>query len=368
MNASMVFDSREFLLRDKVIAALNSSLNLSAVMEQVRGVLLELIPAEYMGLCIVAPGQPVPYKWLVPGPRVPLLEQSEYDKVVEDDFVRRTLVSRLDTVLRDSEMVSRQELERSQLYQRSRELDLRLEHVMAVLMNVRPGVFGGFTLYRDRRHPFSDQAVALLNSLTPHLANTVRNCGQFWMASTGVQLLEQLHEQGRSAFIVVDPPALERLRSPRATALLEQWFARSDFHSSGLPEVLVDRLVALSRMTPDQRLQWNVWVRSLDNVHRVVKFMELPEPMGPSPWALIFHEIPHSIPLPEDMKRRLTARQVTIAQAMLRNWDNEQIARELGLSVETVKTHVRDMFSKKRLNCDSRADFLYQAARLMRPI
>ncbi|NTX56172.1 LuxR C-terminal-related transcriptional regulator [Myxococcus sp. CA039A] len=364
----MVFDSREFLLRDKVIAALNSSLNLSEVMERVRGLFLELIPAEYMGLCIVAPGQPIPYRWLVPGPRVPLLEQSEYDKVADDDFVRRALLRQLDTVLRDSEMVSRRELEASQLYQRSQELELRLEHVMAVLMNVRPGVFGGFTLYRDRRHPFSERAVALLTSLTPHLANTVRNCGEMWVASTGVRLLEQIHENDRSAFIVVDPPALERLRSPRATTLLEQWFTRSDLHGSGLPEVLVDRLVALTRMSPDERLQANVWVRSLDDSHRVVKFIELPEPQGPSPWALILHEIPHSIPLPEQMKRRLTSRQVTITQALLRNWSNEQIAREYGLSIDTVKTHIRDIFSTDRLNCDSRADFLYQAARLMKPI
>ncbi len=66
------------------------------------------------------------------------------------------------------------------------------------------------------------------------------------------------------------------------------------------------------------------------------------------------------------MKRKITPREVTIATYMLRNWNNEQIAEELGLSVETVKTHVRNLLNK--LGMDSRADLLYQAARLNKPV
>ncbi|MCP3098435.1 helix-turn-helix transcriptional regulator [Myxococcus sp. K15C18031901] len=363
----MYLDAREVALRDKVIIALNSSLNLSVVLERVRGLLLELIPSDYLGLCVVTPGRPVEYTWHVPGPRVPLLEQYDAD-VMEADFVRKTLVHHVDQVMRDSEMVSRKELESSLLYQRSREQDLRLEQVMAVLMNVEPGVLGGFTLYRDRRRPFSEKAAEILASLLPHLANAVRNCHLMSMAEVGAQLLERLHDRPDSGYLIVDPPARERRRSRWATELLEKWFAQSDRHSSGLPEVVVDRLRALPQMTPEQQLKHSVWVLPHEDTYRVLKFIELPGQDGPRPWAVILHEASHAIPLPEEMRRHLTRREIEVAQSLLRNWEYSQIARELHMSPATLKVHIRNIFSVDKLHCKDRADFVFQAARLQKPM
>jgi DNA-binding CsgD family transcriptional regulator len=354
----------EYALRDKLIGVLHSSLNLSEVLGRARDVLLQLIPADYMGLCIVTPGQSVEYEWMVPGPRVALLER--YAEVVEDDFVRKAVVRRPDVAMRDSEMLPRKELERSLLYQRSRELDLRLEHVMATLLTVRPGVYGGLTLYRDRRQPFSEKHSAILQGLSPHFVNAVRNCRDMAVASTGDRLLEELHRRHGSAFLVVVPPAIEKLRSPRAAALLDKWFSPSDLHISGIPHELVERLTALTRMAPDAKLKANAWVRSRGDEYLVVTFLELPETSGPRPWALVLNEFSPSIPLPDEMARPLTPAQVKIAKGILRNWSNEQIAEALGLSPATVKTHVRDIFRK--LKCDSRADFIYQAARFLKPV
>ncbi|MBZ4423217.1 LuxR C-terminal-related transcriptional regulator [Myxococcus sp. RHSTA-1-4] len=360
----MNLTAHEYALRDKLIAELNSSLCLPEVLGRARDVMLELIPADYMGLCIVTPGQSVEYEWLVPGQRVALLEQ--YSELADDDFVRKAVVRQLNTVMRDSEMLPRKELERSLLYQRSRELDLRLEHVMAALLTVSPGVFGGFTLYRDRRRPFTEQSSAMFQGLTRHLVNAVRNCRAMSVASTGDRLLEELHRRHGAAYLVVEPPAIEKLRSPRAAALLEKWFARSDLHISGVPQVLVERLTALTRMDADARLRANTWVHSRGDEYLVVTFVELPETYGPRPWALVLNEFSPSIPLPGEMARQLTARQIEIAKGILRNWSNEQIAEELDLSPATVKTHVRDIF--KKLKCDNRADFMYQAARFLKPV
>jgi len=239
---------------------------------------------------------------------------------------------------------------------------------MAVLLDVQPGVLCGFTLYRDRRRPFSEHAISLLTGLTRMLSGTVRNCRAYEAATLGVNLLDQMHERPGAAYIVVDPPARERLRSRHAEVLLNKWFTNSDIHSSGLPLILVEKLAELVHSNPEQRLERSTWVRTLDDVYRVVKFVELPSLEGPRSWALLLHEIPRSIPLPEDMKRRLTDAQIIIAQAVLRSWTNEQIAMEFGLSIETVKTHIKNIFSRERLNCDNRADFIYQAAKLMRPI
>ncbi len=364
MLASMNLSAHEWVLRDRVIAALNSDLSLLKALESARAPLLELMPADYMGLCLITLGPLVEFKWLMPGPRLALLD--EYSRWVDSDFVRAPIFAQPNVALRDSEMLSREDLERSALYQRSRELDLSLEQVMAVLLPVPPGLCGAFTLYRDRRRPFSEQDAAILTSLTPHLVNAVRNCRDVQAAATGSRLLEELYSRSDSAFLVVAPPSREVLRSQRAAALLEKWFAPSDLHSSGIPRVLLERLEALPRLDADKRLEASLWVSLHGDAYRVVRFVELPEPEGPRSWALVLNEIPLSIPLPETMKRSLTARQVDVARGMLRNWSNKDIATELFLSEETVKTHVRDIF--ERLKVDGRADFLYQAAHLNKPV
>ncbi|MBC5765697.1 response regulator [Ramlibacter albus] len=57
----------------------------------------------------------------------------------------------------------------------------------------------------------------------------------------------------------------------------------------------------------------------------------------------------------------LTARQCDVLRAMLRGHSNKLIARHLGLSPETVKSHVRAVFDE--LQVHSRAEAVYVAAR-----
>lgn len=364
MNSSMVFTSREHALIHEVTEALHSSLHLPEVLGRTRDVLTQLIPADYMALCMVTPGQPVEYEWM--GTATPAALLNQYADLAPRDFVLPAVMRRPDTVLRDSEMLPRQELERHVIYQRSRELNLGLEQVMAILLTVCPGVYGGFTLYRDRRRPFSEKSRQILQFLSRRIAAAIRNCREMAVASTGDHLMETLRQRQGFEFVVLQPPAAEKLRSQHATALLEKWFAKSELTRSGIPRVLLERLTALSRMDVAERLTADTFVDSRDHERLLVKFMELPAPSGPRPWALVLHELSPSIPLPEDMARQLTPSQLKVAQGMLRNWTDEQIAEELGRSLGTVKTHVRDIF--ERLKCDGRLDLMYQAARLLKPV
>lgn len=360
----MNFSAHEWVLRERVIEALNSSLSLPKALEAARSPLLEFTPADYMGLCLISLGTTVDFQWLVPGHRLALLD--EYPKWVDHDFVRPPIFARPNEVLRDSDMLTRRELEHSALYQRSRELDLSLEHVMAVLLSANTHLLGAFTLYRDRRLAFSEEDAARLTSLTRHLLNAIRNCRDMQVATSGANLLEELYSRPDSAYLIAAPPSREVLRSPRAAAMLERWYSRSELHSSGIPSVLMERLTALTHMDADARLQNNVWVSFHTDGYRVVRFIELPEAEGPRQWALVLNEIPFSIPLPEAMKKELTRREIEVAMGLLSNWSNEQISSELRISVQTVKTHVRSIFEK--LGVDSRADLLYQAAHLNKPV
>ncbi|MFP2924242.1 helix-turn-helix transcriptional regulator [Pyxidicoccus sp. 3LG] len=365
MSAPRSRTAHEDALREQILLSLyDSPCLLPDVLERTRDALLQLIPADYMGLCILTPGQPVEFEWLVPGPRVALLEQ--YGAVAKHDFMRKALVHQLDVVKRDSEIIPRKELERHPLYQLSRELEPRLEHVTAVLLPVSPGVFAAFAFYRIRRRPFTEKNSADFQKLTGHLVRMVRNCLDFATAATGDQLMEELNKRQDAEVIVVRPPARERMRSPGATALLKKWFDGSGLHRSGLPQVLAERLDALVRMNASERLGADSWVDWRDEEHLLVRFIELREPDGPSAWALRLHEFSHSIPIPDEIARELSPRQLEVAQGILRNWQNKQIASELGCAPGTVKAHVRDIF--KELKCDGRLDFMYQAARFLKPV
>ncbi|WP_163998185.1 hypothetical protein [Pyxidicoccus caerfyrddinensis] len=70
------------------------------------------------------------------------------------------------------------------------------------------------------------------------------------------------------------------------------------------------------------RIMADTMLRSRDHEHVMVKFIELPEPDGSRPWALVLHEFSNSIPLPYKIARRLTAGQVEVAKGLLRNLSN----------------------------------------------
>lgn len=364
MSSPMNFNAHELMVRDRVIKALNSSLSLPQVLEATRASLLEFAQADSMALCLMRVAPSLDFRWLVPGHPIPILE--EYAGLADHDFLRAPILARPNVPICDTQILSRGEYERTLIYQRSLELEPRLEHITAVLVPVRSGLVCALALYRHEQSPFFSQSATALSSLTEHLENTVRNCSDFQDFTAGAQLLEELYQRTDSAFLIVEPPTHEVFRSPYAAALLERWFTPSDLHSSGLPCVLKEQLDALVLMDADSRLGKTLWVINHPEGYRTCRFVELPAVDGPRRWALLLTELPHSIPLPLHMQRTLTPREVDIARCVLRNWSNGQIADELKITGHTVKTHVRNLFDK--LGVDGRADFLYQAAHLNRPV
>ncbi|MCY1031389.1 helix-turn-helix transcriptional regulator [Corallococcus sp. BB11-1] len=360
----MNLNTHELMLRDRVISALNSSLSFPQVLEAARAPLLELAPSDSVALCLMRTTPVLDFKWLVPGHPIPLLEH--YASVSDHDFVRAPIFARPNEVILDEEMLPRREYEHSLLYQRSRELGLGLEHVMAVLLPIRPDFLGALALYRTRRRSFSSRCAAILSSLNPHLVNAVRNCSDVQSLATGAQLLEELYGRPDTAVLVVEPPSRVVMCSKHAGFLLERWFTPSDLHSSGLPLPLKERLDALILLGADSRLEKNVWYSHQPDGYRTVRFIELPAREGPRQWALLMNELPMSIPLPVDMRRKLTSSEANVAKYLLRSWSSEQIASELGIKVFTVDTHVRNI--REKLGIDSRMDLLYLAARFNKPV
>ncbi|NOK01779.1 MULTISPECIES: LuxR C-terminal-related transcriptional regulator [Myxococcus] len=365
MDASFRFSSREYQLMSKIAVALNESLILPDMLGRARSLLTQLIPADYTGLCIVTPGQPVAYEWIDEA-GAPNALLAQYAELQPDDFVLKSVVRKRDTVLRDSEMLPRKKLETSPLYLRSCELGLKLEQVMATLMTVPDGVFGGFTMYRDKRRPFSRKARAALQFLSPSFVTAIRNSRRIASALTGDRLLEALSRRQNFEFLVVAPPTFETLRSERATTMVEKWFSKSERTRAGTPQPLLDHLRGLLQMDVLARPRNDTFERTRGDESLLVTYIDLSAHGSPGHWALLLYEFPESIPLPINLAVHLTPGQIRVAQAVLRNWENERIASELKISRHTVRTHIRDMHD--RLGCSERADFMYQVTRFLRPI
>ncbi|AFE09315.1 LuxR family transcriptional regulator [Corallococcus coralloides DSM 2259] len=325
--------------------ALASSLDLTEVLARAQGILTQLLPCDYAALCVSRPERPGDYEWL--GLGAPGVLFAHYPELATD-------------------LMSRKELKRNLLYLRCREMGLPLEHVLAVLLDLRQDWHGGFTLYREHALPFSEREQALLEDLTPYLANTVRNCRMFAHEATRGDLLDALfHHQGAEC-VVMEPPEHEKLRTPGATALLRRWYPEElKADDSRLPQELREHLTRLQVLGTKRAPGMDTWTRSGAKHDLKVTFVELPEQRGHQPWGLVLQECSRGIPMPEPWRQKLSRREVEVVQGVLSNWTNELIAEDLGLTLNTVKTHLRNIFPK--LGIESRTDLLYQAAWRQKP-
>ncbi|MHA7629846.1 helix-turn-helix transcriptional regulator [Corallococcus sp. M7] len=325
--------------------ALSSSLDLTEVLARAQGVLTRLLPCDYAALCVSRPERPGDYEWM--GLGAPGILFAHYPELATD-------------------LVSRKELKRNLLYLRCREMGLPLEHVLAVLLELSEGWHGGFTLYREHALPFSEREQALLEDLAPYLANTVRNCRLFGHEATRGDLLDALFRQQGAECVVMEPPEHEKLRTPGATELLRRWYPEElKADDSRLPRELRDHLTRLQALGTKRPSGMDTWTCSGAKHDLKVTFVELPEQRGHQPWALVLQECSRAIPLPEPWRQKLSRREVEVVQGVLSNWSNELIAEDLGLTLNTVKTHLRNIFPK--LGIESRTDLLYQAACRRKP-
>lgn len=80
---------------------------------------------------------------------------------------------------------------------------------------------------------------------------------------------------------------------------------------------------------------------------------------GSQRWLVLLLEAVEEVPIDEDAvlaRWPLTDRERDVGKLLLRGLSNESIAREIDVSVETVKTHVRSIFEKSGTH--SRGEFL----------
>lgn len=309
---------------------LGVSTDMRQALESADELLARPLSADYAALGVTAPGQPTEIEWHVA--RLPEAYFQAYPKMMKYDFVRPAALRCPNVVLADQDMVSHSELRRSRLYSFACELGVRLEHVMAVVLAPRAPWYGGISLYRDGRTPFSNRDKRELQRAVPLLTGAIHRYRMFQQAEARGDVLEAMARLRGVEVLLVDDRGRELWRSAGLEALLDQHFASTDAWERGLPARLASLLSRLLREEPPRLLE----KESLGCL--TVTFVQL----APSRfWAAVFEEI-----LPPRWRAVLSKRETEVVTRVLQGWDNKLISEDLGCTEGTVKKHLQVVFLK----------------------
>jgi DNA-binding CsgD family transcriptional regulator len=340
----MVCSSQRQRLIGDLHAALGSSLDLRTVLDAAFPVLARLIPVDCGAICVSNPASAGGYDWTTVD--FPLDWFSTYIDMAPHDFVRRSVLARPNLVLRDSEMLSRADLEANRMYQRAREAKAPLEQVMSVMLDLNANGHAGVTLYRGRRRPFSDAQRALLQQVAPCVANAVRNCKLFAEASWRGDVPHLILRTKNVEYVLMSmsPKAIPTSRTEGFNTLINRWFDPAELDRFGVPIELLNMLRRTARIHERGAAPPVVWTRpaSMGFLLRVT-FARIPESAHRTLWAIIFQETGK---MPNAWKHILTRTELKVALGVLLGWDNRLIADDTGCRVTTVKKHLENIFDK----------------------
>ncbi|ATB34444.1 LuxR C-terminal-related transcriptional regulator [Melittangium boletus] len=344
---------RERLLIGKLMEGLIHVQTLSELVRCVEEFLASLIAADCMALCVSRPGPARGYDWLVAR-----MLPAFFDRAPEwggCDFVQDAVALHPNTVMRDEDMISREDLERNSMYRISHEMGMPLEQVMSIMLTV-PGQtwHGGFTAYRTRPRPFSEREQGLLQYVARLLAITIQKCRMFLEGALHGGLFESLAREQNVALLVLSPPSEIIKETAPVSALVSKWFSPKECAPSGIPRELLETCASLV-----ERSAAGTWVRENEEAGETltVTFTPFTRADGPAYWQLKFQETHH--PMLVTWLKKLTPKETQIAQLLLQGKSDKEIAALAGCEVGTVKKHLRSIYGKTETS--GRAEFIAKA-------
>ena len=344
---------RERLLVGKLMEALIHVQTLSELVRCVEEFLASLVSADCMALCVSRPGPAGGYDWLVARMLPAFFDRAS--EWAESDFVQDSVSLHPDTVMRDEEMISREDLERNSMYRISHEMGMPLEQVMSVFLTV-PGQtwHGGFTAYRTRPRPFTEREQGLLQYVSRLLASTIHKCRMFLERELQGGLFESLAREQQVALLVLLPPSEIIKETAPVSALVRKWFSPKECAPSGIPRELIEKWASLAEHSAA-----GTWVREKEEAGETltVTFTPFPRAEGPAYWQLKFQETHH--PMLVTWLKRLTPKETQIAQLLIQGKSDKEISLLAGCEVGTVKKHLRSIYGKTETS--GRAEFIAKA-------
>jgi DNA-binding CsgD family transcriptional regulator len=300
----------------------------------------KLISADCMALCMSRPGQPARFDFLATKlPTEFFARSAEWEG---HDFVRGAVSEAPGTVLCDTDMISREDLESNAMYRLSHDLGTPFEQVIAVLLP-EPELPGhiGFTGYRLRPRPFSERDRKLVQHVSRLFTDTVRKSRLLQERELNDRLLDTLAQDLNVALLVLAPPADIIKRTSQLPALVKKWFTTEECDPSGVPLELIAKLASL---TSSAGARMGMWEREGTEETLRVTFTPVAGEEVPTHWQLRFEEAAH--PLRASWVKPLTRKEKQIAHLLLQGKSDKEIAQLAGCEPSTVKVHLRNIYNK----------------------
>jgi DNA-binding NarL/FixJ family response regulator len=329
-----------------LMCALVESRSIEQLQERAEPLLAKLFQADHVAFCRMHPDLPTGFEWKASTTGHFL---QSYYQWYQNDFVFQWLSQRPNVAASDKEMLQGRKLEETETYWHSRESQLRLRHVLAVLLAPEHQLgSGAVALYSERARPFSVESQRLLQKLTRALSGAFQNFARFSALSAHSQLLEELLRQEGAHVIVLDAQRRDFFRTGAVTPLLENWFpSRSDRDEWGIPRAWRARMDAFMAESVLLTAPMHSWREERGMSSLEASFTRLPRIEGRDLWELRLKEV-HG--MPEAWRQVLTPRQFEAAALVVQGLTDRDIADKLGITEETATDHVKAAYKRLKVS------------------
>ncbi|MBN9687595.1 MULTISPECIES: helix-turn-helix transcriptional regulator [unclassified Corallococcus] len=342
MGTVLMFTSRELRLIREMEKRLRNVRTFEDIYAAIQQVMECICRADHLAVGFTHADGSRGLEWVAPTVQ-PLL--AGYSPWAPRCFVYQYALDRPNKAAREPQMLAGRPLESTETYERSRAAGLKLRHVLATLLfETRRKFKGGLAMYRDTARAFTDRDEALLQAFIPLINDAVSTVQYIEAKGFKADLLAALSMESWPG-MVLNAVGRRIEETGTSRAVVNQWFRPNE----------------LSHDVPKEWVQYVKWLSSLDglllptekpfadrkrglNTLKVSFRASTVLRPGCTLWEVRIREELHW--MREDWSRKLSPRQIQVADLMKKGARDEDIAQDLNLKLNTAKEHAKAVYRK----------------------
>lgn len=343
------FLEKELPIVFELLEVIQASFDATTVAPAVFPLLSKLIAADHFALALSRTPDLRSYDWSVAD--MPSLFFRDYDQLAHLDFVRLAVAKKPNIVLTDADILAGQDralVLRNPFYQATREMHMPVEQVLGVMIAKEPTWVGGLTLYRDKARPFTAHERDIFQFFAGRFAIMMGHCKRFAARDsanaddTSSSTFESALKLQRTSWILLDSSWRWVGGANDIERVFSRCFGSGNRALDGLPLLLREYINNLAKKAPPSSLPSTrliTWIPARTDAGVVVSFIPLVKEFGMQ-WLVLFDEVPTA------WRDKLSRAEIGVAIHVAQGWDNGVVAKEMGLSPATIRTHLVKIFDK----------------------
>jgi DNA-binding CsgD family transcriptional regulator len=337
MGTALNFTSRELRLIHDMQRRLIGVRSFAGIHDAIEEGMLRLCGADHLavGFSHVDDSQGLQWKTRTVQP---LLE--DYSAWLRRCFVFEYTLEHPNVAARTPQLLQGKVLERTETYQRSRSVDLKLRHVLAsLLFEERSKYQGGFSLYKESAREFTLRDEQLLQRFIPAINEAMGAVQELHAKDFRGDLLAALLEAAEPGLVLNADGKLQQESGP-ARSLLLKYFSLHELRG-GVPQEWVELVKAFSRRSdialPAER-EFKV-ARGRDSLEVRLRPANVERP-GCMLWMVRLTEHRHR--MFQGLRQPLTRRESEVLDLLVAEaLTDKDIADRLKVTYNTVREHMK---------------------------